>query len=113
MGRQIQRGLSHLLGTGFLSALNKGDNRSSGAKGGAEGSSQGQWSQGWGGARLVRGELALRSLFFVVERHGDSGCFGQEAWAVVADVLLYARSYGALPTVRIYISFVFMCMSSS
>ena len=69
-GKQIQRGLSHLLGQGFCSALSQGDTRTSGPKSGHK-----QWSQGWAGARLIRGELALRYVGICghAERCMDAG----------------------------------------
>jgi len=53
--------------------------------------------QPWDGARLVRGELALRVLFHIVEAHTES--LDRQAWAGLLHLLLWIRQRGSLPQV--------------
>ena len=89
-----------LLGPGFESIMNRQNSVRTGVTVFSEDADEdalGLGDQPWEGARLVRGELALRVLFHIVEAHAEA--LDRQAWAALLHLLLWIRQRGSLPPV--------------
>ena len=99
-GYDIEKRLAYLLGLGFENCIRQQVHARTGTAVLSDDKEEFKVEHAkdpWDGARFVRGELALRMLFFIVEMYRAS--LDQQAWAGILQLLLWVRQRGSLSPV--------------